>query len=248
VSARALMYHDVEPGNPDVYAVTPERFREHLDAIVAAGCGAPARFDALAAGADGWAITFDDGGSSALAVGEELARRSWVGHFFIAIDYVGRPQSLDWDGVREVARMGHVIGSHSCSHPDRMADLSWEQLLDEWTRSAAALADALGEPVAAASVPGGLYSAAVGRAAAQAGYTTLFNSLPSQRVRAVDGTRLIGRYAVRRDTGTAEAAAAAAGAGLPWARQAAAWRMRGAVKKVAGRRYESLRRALLARR
>jgi peptidoglycan/xylan/chitin deacetylase (PgdA/CDA1 family) len=248
VTARALMYHDVEPDNPDVYAVTPERFREHLDAIAAAGCGAPERVDALAAGADGWAITFDDGGISALAVGEELARRSWVGHFFIAIDYVGRAGSLDWDGVREVARMGHVIGSHSCSHPHRMADLSWEQLLDEWTRSAAALSDALGAPVTTASVPGGLYSTEVGRAAAQAGYTTLFNSLPSQRVRSVDGTTLIGRYAVRRDTDAAEAAAAAAGAALPWTRQAAAWRVRGAVKKVAGPRYESMRRALLARR
>jgi peptidoglycan/xylan/chitin deacetylase (PgdA/CDA1 family) len=181
-------------------------------------------------------------------VAEELARRSWVGHFFIAVDYVGRPISLDWDGVREVAHMGHVIGSHSCSHPDRMADLSWEQLLEEWSRSAAALADALGEPVTTASVPGGLYSKAVGRAAAQAGYTTLFNSLPTQRVSAVDGTTLIGRYAVRRDTDPDEAAAAASGVALQWARQAAAWRLRGAVKKVAGPRYESMRRALLARR
>jgi peptidoglycan/xylan/chitin deacetylase (PgdA/CDA1 family) len=248
VTARALMYHDVERDNPDVYAVTPERFREHLDAIDAAGCGAPARADALAAGTGGWALTFDDGGISALAVADELARRSWVGHFFIAVDYVGRPISLDWDGVRAVARMGHVIGSHSCSHPDRMADLSWEQLLDEWSRSAAALADALGEPVTTASVPGGLYSTAVGRAAAQAGYAILFNSLPTQRVSSVDGTTLIGRYAVRRDTDAAEAAAAASGATLPWARQSAAWRLRGAVKKVAGPRYESMRRALLARR
>jgi peptidoglycan/xylan/chitin deacetylase (PgdA/CDA1 family) len=242
------MYHDVEPDNPDVYAVTPERFREHLDAIAATGCGAPSRADALAAGTGGWALTFDDGGISALAVAEELTRRGWVGHFFIAVDYVGRPISLDWDGVRAVARMGHVIGSHSCSHPDRMADQSWEQLLDEWSRSATALADALGEPVTTASVPGGLYSTAVGRAAAQAGYTILFNSLPTQRVSSVDGTTLIGRYAVRRDTDAAEAAAAASGATLPWARQSAAWRLRGAVKKVAGPRYESMRRALLARR
>jgi peptidoglycan/xylan/chitin deacetylase (PgdA/CDA1 family) len=242
------MYHDVERDNPDVYAVTPERFREHLDAIAAAGCGMPAPAQALAAGTGGWAITFDDGGASALPVAEDLARRGWAGLFFIAIDYVGRPGSLDWDGVRAVDRMGHVIGSHSCSHPDRMADLSWEQLLDEWTRSAAALADALGKPVETASVPGGLYSREVGRAAAQAGYTTLFNSLPTRRVRSVDGTVLIGRYAVRRDTGAAEAAAAASGAALPWARQAAAWRLRGAVKKVAGPRYESMRRALLARR
>jgi hypothetical protein len=43
-------------------------------------------------------------------------------------------------------------------------------------------------------------------------------------------------------------AAPAAGRSLPWARQRAAWKLRGAVKAIAGQRYESVRRALLARR
>ena len=30
---RALMYHDVDEGNPDIYNVEPARFGEHLDAI-----------------------------------------------------------------------------------------------------------------------------------------------------------------------------------------------------------------------
>jgi peptidoglycan/xylan/chitin deacetylase (PgdA/CDA1 family) len=236
------MYHDVLEGSEDVYAIEPQRFREHLDAIGRA----PAPVDACASG--DWLITFDDGGASALAVAEELARRSWRGHFFIATDMVGRDGYLDWDGVRAVAGLGHVIGSHSCSHPDRMADLSYEQLLDEWTRSGAVLAEVLDGPVRTASVPGGLYSASVGRAAAAAGYTTLFTSLPTQRPDSVEGTRLIGRWAIRRDTAAGEAAAVAAGRTLPWARQRAAWQLRGIAKKVAGPRYESLRRALLARK
>jgi peptidoglycan/xylan/chitin deacetylase (PgdA/CDA1 family) len=240
------MYHDVVEGDPDIYAVTPEQFRTHLDWIERQTRRSPATTDALADGA--WLITFDDGGASALYAGEELARRSWRGHFFIATDLVGRPGVLDWDGVRAVAGMGHVIGSHSCSHPDRMADLSWEQLLDEWTRSRAVLAEELGGPVATASVPGGLYSKSVGRAAAAAGYTTLFTSLPSQRERSIEGCRLIGRYAIRRDTSPAEALLAASGHWRPWARQRAAWTLRGAVKSIAGSRYESIRRALLARR
>ena len=247
MTARTLMYHDVLPDSSDVYAVTPDAFREQLDAVAAATGAAPVGVDGLT-GSGGWALTFDDGGISALHAGEELARRSWQGHFFIVIDYVGRPGYLDWDGVRAVAAMGHVIGSHSCSHPHRMADLSPEQLLDEWSRSAAILAEELGGPVPTASVPGGLYSTAVGRAAARAGYTTLFNSLPTQRVRSIDGCTLIGRYAIRRDTSAAEAAAASVGQALPWTRQLAAWRLRGAVKKIAGPRYESMRRALLARR
>jgi peptidoglycan/xylan/chitin deacetylase (PgdA/CDA1 family) len=240
------MYHDVVEGNPDIYAVTPRRFREQLDAIERAAGGPPVAVDGLIGNA--WMITFDDGGASALDAGAELARRSWRGHFFVATDLVGRPGFLDWDGVRAVAGMGHVIGSHSCSHPDRMADCSWDQLLDEWSRSAAVLAEELGGSVTTASVPGGLYSKSVGRAAAAAGFTTLFTSLPSQRPRSIDGCRLIGRYAIRRDTQAAEAAAAGAGRPLPWARQRAAWGLRGAMKSIAGRRYESMRRALLARR
>jgi peptidoglycan/xylan/chitin deacetylase (PgdA/CDA1 family) len=232
----------VVEGSSDVYAIEPDRFREHLDAIGRA----PAPADGVGSG--DWLITFDDGCASTLGVAQELARRSWRGHFFIATDKVGRPGYVDWDDVRELAAMGHVIGSHSCSHPDRMADLSYEQLLDEWTRSGATLAEALGEPVRTASVPGGLYSASVGRAAAAAGYTTLFTSLPTQRVGSVDGCRLVGRWAVRRDTSAAQAVAVANGSALAWTRQRAAWQLRGVAKKVAGRRYERMRRTLLARR
>lgn len=247
MTARALMYHDILADDGDVYAVTPGQFRKHLDAIAAATGAPPTGADGLAS-AGGWAITFDDGGVSALRAGEELARRSWQGHFFIVSNYVGQPGYLDWDGVRALAAMGHVIGSHSCSHPERMADLSWEQLLNEWSCSAAVLAERLRAPVTTASVPNGLYSNTVGRAAAKAGYATLFNSLPTQRVGSIDRCTLIGRYAIRRHTPAAEAAAVAAGHALPWTRQRMTWGLRGAVRKVAGPRYESMRRSLLARR
>jgi peptidoglycan/xylan/chitin deacetylase (PgdA/CDA1 family) len=250
------MYHGVaaEDGPDDgfpgpgaaAYTLTPARFGEHLAQIAAATGRAPGRADALTEGA--WMLTFDDGAASALEAAEQLAHRSWPGHFFITTDVVGSPGFLDWDEVCALARAGHVIGSHSCSHPDRMAACSWEQLLDEWSRSAAVLAEALGRPVATASVPGGLYSPSVGRAAAAAGFTTLFTSLPRQRLGSIDGCLLVGRYAIRRDTPAEEAAAAAAGRAVAWARQRAAWELRGAVKRVAGAHYERVRRALLARR
>lgn len=261
MKARALVYHGLAArgGCPDgftgpgaeAYSLAPEQFREHLERIAAATGRPPASVDALTAGAaprGAWMLTFDDGAGSAVEVAEQLARRSWRGHFFIATDLVDSPGFLRWDDVRELARVGHVIGSHSCSHPDRMAACSWEQLLDEWSRSAAVLAEALGRPVRTASVPGGLYSRSVGRAAAAAGFTTLFTSLPSQRLGSIEGCLLIGRYAIRRDTSADEAAAAAAGRAVPWARQRTAWGLRGTAKRIAGERYEDMRRALLARR
>jgi len=254
--ASTLMYHGLaaEGGPRDgfpgpgaaAYSVAPARFAEHLERIAAATERPPERVDALTPGA--WMLTFDDGAASAVEAAEQLARRSWRGHFFIATDLVGSHGFLGWDDVRELARVGHVIGSHSCSHPDRMADRSWDELLDEWSRSAAVLAEALGGTVSTASVPGGLYSASVGRAAAEAGFTTLFTSLPTRRMGSIDGCLLIGRYAIRRDTSAGEAAAAAAGRAVPWARQRTAWELRGAAKRIAGERYEGARRALLARR
>jgi peptidoglycan/xylan/chitin deacetylase (PgdA/CDA1 family) len=259
--ARALAYHGVvAQGGPRdgfegvgaaAYAVAPERFGEHLERIATATGRPPDSVDSLTGGrahADAWMLTFDDGAASALDAAEQLAQRSWRAHFFISTDLVGSPGFLSWDGVRELARAGHVIGSHSCSHPDRMASCSWEELLDEWSRSRAVLSEALDGQVSTASVPGGLYSRSVGRAAAAAGYSTLFTSLPTQRLGAIDGCVLIGRYAIRRDTSADEAAAAAAGQALPWARQRSAWAVRGAAKRIAGERYEGIRRALLARR
>jgi peptidoglycan/xylan/chitin deacetylase (PgdA/CDA1 family) len=252
------MYHGVvaqggprdgfEGAGAAAYAVAPDRFSEHLERIAAATGGPPASADALT-GASGapWMLTFDDGAASALEAAEQLARRSWRAHFFIATELVGTPGFLTWDGVRELARSGHVVGSHSSSHPDRMAACSPEVLLDEWSRSGAKLAEELGRPVSTASVPGGLYSPSVGRAAAAAGYSVLFNSLPSQRPRRVDGCLLVGRYAIRRDTAAEEAAAAAGGRPVPWARQRGAWALRGVAKRLAGERYEAIRRALLAR-
>jgi peptidoglycan/xylan/chitin deacetylase (PgdA/CDA1 family) len=261
VKVRALMYHGLvaERGPRDgfegagaaAYAVDPARFGEHMERIAAATEGPPSTADSLSgksARGRPWMLTFDDGAASALEAAEQLARRSWRGHFFIATDLVGTPGFLTWDGVRELARCGHVVGSHSCSHPDRMAACSPEVLLEEWSRSGAMLAEALGRRVSTASVPGGLYSPSVGRAAAAAGYSVLFSSLPSQRPGQVDGCLVIGRYAIRRDTAADEAAAAAAGRPVPWARQRSAWALRGVAKRLAGERYEAIRRGVLARR
>lgn len=260
VRVRALMYHDVvasdgdgsgfEGGGAEVYAVGAERFRDQLDRIGQATGRPPAAVDALTGDhppADAWMLTFDDGGSSAVAAGEELARRGWRGHFFVVTDLVGTPRFVDWDGVRALADQGHVVGSHSCSHPPRMSACSWEELLGEWSRSVELLSEAIGRRVSTASVPGGYYSPQVARAAAAAGLDSLFTSEPVQTPRTVDGCVLIGRYAIRRDTTAETASRAAAGAARPWLRQRAAWSARKAAKRAGGRHYERLRGALLER-
>src|SRR5205823_4330182 len=92
-------------------------------------------------------ITFDDGGRSAMAAADMLEARGRIGHFFITTNYIGTRGFLTEEQIRELAARGHVLGSHSCSHPLRMGHCSWPQLLNEWTRSRSILSGVIGVEV-----------------------------------------------------------------------------------------------------
>ena len=254
------MYHDLvgpdgvrggfEGAGAAVYAVTMEEFERQMDGIERRLGAVPQRAGAATLEGPGsaWMLTFDDGGASAALAGAALARRGWPAHFFIVTEMVGRPGFLGWDQIRELAAQGHVIGSHSRTHPARIAECPVERLRDEWEGSLAALGAELGAPVRMASVPGGYYSADVGTAAAAAGIETLFTSEPTRLPGRIDGCALVGRYAVRGSTPTPRVLAAAAGSRGAWLEQRAGWEARRFAKRLAGSRYERIRAALLRRR
>jgi peptidoglycan/xylan/chitin deacetylase (PgdA/CDA1 family) len=118
-----LIYHDIASAQElDVhgfpgplaarYKLSPEQFEAHLDAIAATGVTvAP-----FTAGGQA-AITFDDGGSSALHAAAALEARGWRGSFFITTGRIDTPGFLSTDQVRELAQRGHEVGSHSRTHP-----------------------------------------------------------------------------------------------------------------------------------
>ena len=254
------MYHDVvdrdspESGRlgagADHYKVTSESFIAHLDQIEETVGMPPAVADDLLAGRGSsplWALTFDDGGDSALHVGEELLRRAWRGHFFITSGVVGTRGFVDASAIRELDRMGHIVGSHSMTHPERMASLPANDLLREWSESVAVLASLVAKEVRTASVPGGHYRRNVAGAAARAGVTTLFTSEPVRSARWVDGCLVVGRYPIRRNASAEDAARAAAGEAAFWLPEYVGWNLRKLAKQLAGERYEHVRRKLLAR-
>lgn len=242
----ALMYHDVVPAGAEdttgfpgrdaaLYKVTPETFESHLAAIDGEGPGRAANP----------VITFDDGGASALGAADALERRGRRGHFFMTVDYIGAAGFLDEAALRDLHRRGHVVGSHSCSHPLRMAHCPDRQIRAEWADSRARLCDLLGADVTVASVPGGDYADRVADAAAEAGLQTLFTSEPTTSVRRVGGIDVHGRFTIRRWTTPATAAALARGEWLPCARQAATWTARKIGKRACGGAYLRLRHLLL---
>ncbi|MCU1272454.1 MAG: polysaccharide deacetylase [Acidobacteriaceae bacterium] len=255
LKARSILYHDVtEPGDYDSsgfsgpaaghYKLAWPDFERHLEAIRGILKSAPATIlDLLAETSPraGFLLTFDDGGISTLRIAERLQEYGWRAHFFISTDYVGKAGFLKSQHIVELRRNGHVIGSHSCSHPRRMSSCSWDQLLIEWKQSADILAQIVGEPISVASVPGGNYSRKVAQAAAEAGMKVLFTSEPTVRPQIVDGCQVLGRYGIVRGMSAASAANLAAGRWAPCVQQLVAWKMKMALKSIGGNYYERFR-------
>jgi peptidoglycan/xylan/chitin deacetylase (PgdA/CDA1 family) len=145
-------------------------------------------------------ITFDDGGRSALYIAEALSERGWVGHFFIVTDRVGSTGFLRAREIRVIRELGHVVGSHSHTHPDIFRDQPLGKMLSEWYVSADFLTQLLGERCLAASVPGGHISPVVLRSAALSGFKFLFTCEPVLTPSEVTGCHVLGRYLVKTHT------------------------------------------------
>ena len=177
------------------FTLTPAAFRGHLDRIAAAGV-TPTLVTALDLTAPGRhvCLTFDDGGRSALAVGDELRRRGYWGHFFVVTSLIGTRTFLSPAEVRYLRSCGHVVGSHSHTHPDIFRDLPRERMLEEWRVSADLLATLLGERCVAAAVPGGDISPVVLRSADAAGLRYLFTCEPQLRPVRVGECWVLGRF------------------------------------------------------
>lgn len=259
--AISLLYHDVvDSGAEDAsgfpgtlaarYKLERSEFERHVTAMAERiSLGTTVVDEVLRQGtASSFLLTFDDGGVSAVEIADALAARGWLGHFFITSGRIGTPGFVDADEIRALHSTGHVIGSHSATHPTRMSSCTHAELLREWTESAGTLAEILGVPVTAASVPGGYYARNVAVAAAAAGIRALFTSEPRASAWWVEGCTVFGRYTVQRADGPKFAAAIASGAVLPRLRLLTAWTLRKAAKRATGPAYERLRAEVLARR
>ncbi|HTZ87134.1 MAG TPA: polysaccharide deacetylase family protein [Solirubrobacteraceae bacterium] len=246
---QTLMYHDIAapaererigfPGPLAArYKLTPEAFERHLDALAATGLSVGAVVPGATAPQVG--MTFDDGGVSALLAADALERRGWRGQFFVTTGRIGTSGFLSGEQVRELARRGHTIGSHSHSHPTYMGRLGEEELTYEWTHSRGELADVLGEPPRTASIPGGYLSRGVVAAAAAAGYELLFTSEPTARARE-QGLTVRGRYTIWATTPAHVAAAYATGERRARGRLWVEWNAKKLAKRASPGAYQLLR-------
>jgi peptidoglycan/xylan/chitin deacetylase (PgdA/CDA1 family) len=246
---RTLMYHDIAPraqretvGFPGPlaarYKLEPAVFEAHLNALATMDPG----IGTLDVGesAPQVLLSFDDGGSSALLAADMLEQRGWRGQFFVTTARIDTPRFLSRKDVRALAERGHVVGSHSHTHPTYMGRLSRPDLDLEWRTSRALLGEILGVAPRTASVPGGYLSGEVVAAAAAAGYELLFTSEPTARVQ--HGMITVrGRYTIWASTPARVAAAYARGDRAACTRLWLEWNAKKLAKRTSPRVYQALR-------
>ena len=261
----SLTYHDIVavgeeessgfrgPGAA-IYKLSTAHFEQHIKAITAAADlrGVDRSLTALdvrsTTSESLVLLHFDDGGSAALATADRLERYGWRGHFHITTDFLGKGGFLKPADVRALHDRGHVIGSHSCSHPTMMAALPRQSLLDEWSDSKAILSDIVGAEVVVASLPGGFNSAAVSQSAGDAGIRILFNSEPNARIQRIGKCDILGRYSVQRATQAGVVAQIISGRVMPRWKQSAFWAAKKIAKRVGGRHWLTAREWILRQR
>jgi hypothetical protein len=259
VRAISLGYHDIVERQtsatdgvrscPHQYALERSAFLEHLRGIDARAGSAVSTITEYCQSRLQLPVflTFDDGASSAHScIAPDLERFGWRGHFFVVSDWIGTPAFLTANQIRDLDERGHIIGSHSCSHPERMSKIGRNAMSQEWRDSCAALSDVLGKAVRIASIPNGYYSRAVAETAAEAGIEALFTSEPISRTFSVDGCLILGRYSIKSNGRLSLSGEIAAGDAWPRAQQFASFGLMKVAKAVGGETYLGVRKAILS--
>ena len=264
--AVSLLFHDVYANDPaesgfvsdaaDRYKLTASDFDAQLAGVDGVRDDLPILATALmrraarpAAERTVFLITVDDGGIAYYTqIADRLETRSWRGHCFVSTDFIGQRGFMTREQLRSLDQRGHVIGSHSASHPTRFSALPFAQMVSEWSRSCRRLEDILGRHVEIASVPGGYFSPAVARAARDAGIRVLFTSEPVTRVDDDGGCLLVGRFTIRPRDRHDRAQRLVSPA--PWTRSMewASWNAKGLVKPLLGPSYMRIADWLLTSR
>jgi peptidoglycan/xylan/chitin deacetylase (PgdA/CDA1 family) len=199
-----LMYHGVHsdqacPGvyNP-VYSVPAAELARHLDWLADHGYRTTLLHDAARSPRD-VVLTFDDGDVSVMAMALPLlTERRMVAEFCIPSDFVGRPGRVTRADVRELADSGMGVMSHGRTHR-HLSELSGQDLDEELSSSRTDLEDWSGRPVVGISAPGGRAGGRELRAALDAGYQFVLNSIPGPNRRPRPG-RYLHRLSVTRTT------------------------------------------------
>jgi hypothetical protein len=254
----SLLYHDVidsgelEPsgfcgGSAENYKVYRKDFIRHLQVLGELGWTTDVQeHDAPVFVKRVILLTFDDGGLSFHnIIAPLLEERGYRGYFFVTTDHIGKKGFMSERDIQSLDKRGHVIGTHTCSHPSKFNRLPYKEKVREWSASAERLKDILAKAVSFGSIPGGYYSTEVGKAASEAGIKWLFTSEPTRRVTRVSNTYIIGRFLLKKQSDTEYLDKLVGDSGGYRLKQLLVWNAKKVLKRALGSKYEDLRRSIL---
>jgi hypothetical protein len=167
-----LLYHELRSTETRYsYVTATEMFAQHLDLY--------ARLHQHNSSHLQPGITFDDGHISNLSLAAPLLQsRGLTAQFFITVGWTGKkPGYMGWAELQALHAAGHSIGAHGWTHT-LLTHCSDSELQTELNVARATLEDKLGASITTMSLPGGRYNRRVLTACEQAGYTTIYTSMP----------------------------------------------------------------------
>ena len=248
-----LMYHEIElPGrelaDPDPgytrYAVSLASFREQMQFLKSAGTPG-LNVTQMLAGAQGVALTFDDGCETDLITAAPLLQGfGFQATFYITVGFLDKRGFMSRQQARDLGDTGFEIGCHSLTHP-YLTDLDAAGLVLEIAGAKKQLEDIMGRKVTHYSCPGGRWDERVVQVARHAGYESVATSQVG--VNRHDSNRFaLARNAVTRDLGLADFQALASGTGL-WSKQLRGRTLQLVQRAMGNTAYNRLRSAFLGR-
>jgi hypothetical protein len=186
-----LMYHELESQSRTLceksvgytrYVVNEKDFRAQLSMIVSDGWdgwNVTQALRVLSSGdvnKKGICLTFDDGCLTDLSVAAPLLLQQRLSAtFYVTVNHLGKRGYMTQTQVRELAKLGFEIGSHSMSHR-HLNDLKFNDLKMELTDSKKQLEDITGHEVVHFSCPGGRTSELIEKIAREANYHSVATS------------------------------------------------------------------------
>jgi len=121
-------------------------------------------------------FTFDDGKKGSLIAAKMLKKYNMQGIFFIITNKISEPGYIDIKEINEIHRMGHIIGSHSHTHPN-FKKISDDEVTFELFRSKEILDNLISQKVTKFAFPGGQRKTHHSKIALELGYTEIYNSI-----------------------------------------------------------------------
>ena len=173
---KVVYYHDIHKDRPFTSMSTSlDLFKQHVS--VAQRCGF-SFVSTLPSNKNEIQVVLDDGFRGVWDVREELLQFGILPTICIICDFVGRPNYLSWDEIRELRDMGFQFAGHTWNHKSLTDCRTHQEMEEELVRPRIYLKDELGMDINSFCFPRGRFSHETIRACVQAGYENLYTSIP----------------------------------------------------------------------